>query len=66
MSSPGTEGFELNTSKTKHSRLRTTDLEKFDKLPIQRTMSDYAKCKWCGKKYKKGLGLELKSIGTFG
>lgn len=29
-------------------------------------MADYAKCKWCGKKFEKGLGLTLKSVGTLG
>lgn len=27
---------------------------------------DYAKCKWRGKKFKKGSGLQLKGIVTLG
>ena len=30
--------------------------EEFDITQNRLTMADYAKCKWCGKKFKKGIG----------
>ena len=48
------------------AKARPKQTEEFDITQNRLTMADYAKCKWCGKKFKKGIGLQFKSIGTLG